>query len=88
MAMTKGPNSIYNVAYGKSITIQKLAEDIISITGSKSKIKHVPERAGDVKHSLAATDQLDNTGFMAGADFEKGLKQTVEFFRDEFVEKK
>jgi UDP-glucose 4-epimerase len=88
MAMTEGTNSIYNVAYGKSITIQKLAEDIISITGSKSKIKHVPERAGDVKHSLAATNQLDNTGFMAGADFEKGLKQTVEFFRDEFIGKK
>ena len=87
MAMTEEANSLYNVAYGRSITIQKLAEDIISITGSKSKIEHVPERAGDVKHSLAEIKQLADTGFKAVTDFDKGLRETVKFFRHELIEK-
>ena len=49
---------VFNVAYGKKITIKDLAQKIVVLTGSKSEIKHAPERAGDVKHSLAAIEKL------------------------------
>jgi len=73
---------VFNVAYGKKITINDLATTIISLTGSKSEIKHAPDRAGDVKHSMAAVDKLNATGFKPDASFAHGLQTTVEFFRN------
>jgi len=42
---------VYNVAYGGRITINDLARRIVRLTRSRSEIRHLPERAGDVKHS-------------------------------------
>ena len=73
---------VYNVAYGKKITINELAQLIIDITGSTSEIVHLEERAGDVKHSMAAIDKLHSTGFRPGSDFNKGMETTVNFFQN------
>ena len=73
---------VYNVAYGKKQTIEDVAKEIIRLTGSSSKIEHAPTRAGDVKHSQACIDRLIATGFTPGADFQNGLKQTIDFFTD------
>ena len=72
---------VYNIAYGKKITINDLASEIIRLTGSKSKIIHLPERAGDVKHSMAAVDKLNATGFKPSFNFDLGMKATVEYFQ-------
>lgn len=72
---------VFNVAYGRKITIKELAQQIIRMTDSKSKITHAPDRAGDVKHSLAAIDKLRATGFTPTSNFNDGLKATVGFFR-------
>ena len=71
---------VFNVAYGKKITINALAELIIKLTGSSSKIVHLEERAGDVKHSIAAVDKLSTAGFNHTSNFEQGLAKTIEFF--------
>ena len=72
---------VYNVAYGRRITIKTLAETICELTKSKSEIRYAPERPGDVKHSLAAVDKLLATGFKPSASFDEGLQRTVEFFQ-------
>jgi UDP-glucose 4-epimerase len=51
----------YNVGYGNSMTINQLASEIIRLTGSDSKIINAPDRPGDVKHSRANIDRLNNT---------------------------
>jgi len=71
---------VLNVAYGKKITINELAQTICTLTGSKSAIQHAPTRAGDVKHSLAAVDKLRAAGFKPTGDFAVGLKDTIDFF--------
>lgn len=71
---------VYNVAYGKKITINNLVDTIKKVTNSESKIIHKDERAGDVKHSMAGVDKLFATGLKHQHDFESGLKATVEFF--------
>jgi len=71
---------VFNVAYGKSATIRELAQKIITLTGSESAIKHAPERAGDVKHSLAAVEKLRAAGFVPPGNFSDGLKATIDFF--------
>jgi UDP-glucose 4-epimerase len=72
---------VYNVAYGKKITINCLVEKIKKITGSSSKVAHLPERAGDVKHSMAAVDKLLAAGFRPQSDFDQGLAATIEYFK-------
>ena len=73
---------VYNVAYGAKITIKELCQTICRLTGSRSEIKHGPERAGDVKQSMAAVDRLRATGFQPQGSLAEGLKTTVEFFRN------
>lgn len=73
---------VYNVAYGKKITINDLAKMIIEITDSSSEIVHLDERPGDVKHSMASIDKLLKTGFTPGSDFNEGMAKTVQFFKE------
>ena len=74
---------VYNIAYGKRITINDLVKLIKNVTNSDSEIVHLPERAGDVKHSMAAVDKLNTTGFKPSYDFDSGMKATVEFFQSQ-----
>jgi UDP-glucose 4-epimerase len=72
---------VFNVGYGQRITINDLATTICRLAGSKSKIEHGAERAGDVRHSLAAVEKLKAAGFRPSGNFDDGLKATVEYFR-------
>jgi len=68
---------VYNVACGRSITIQELAEKIVMLTGSKSTIQYAPLRAGDVKHSRASVDKINKTGYQAVTIFKEGLQRAI-----------
>ena len=68
---------VFNVAYGKKITINELCATICRLIGSKSEIKHATERAGDVKHSMAAIDRLRAAGFSPASDFQTSLQSTI-----------
>ena len=72
---------VFNVAYGGSIGIKELAHRIVALTGSNADITHLPVRAGDVKHSVAAIDKLAATGYAPGFGFDDGLAHTIAFFR-------
>ncbi len=71
---------VYNVAYGKKITINEWAKLIIKLTGSTSDIVHHEERTGDVKHTMASTSKLLATGFKPTGNFANGLETTIDFF--------
>lgn len=84
-AIQSSATGVFNVAYGRKITIQELAQQICTLTSSRSEIRHTAGRAGDVKHSLAAVDKLQSAGFMPSSNFSHGLKATVDFFRNSVV---
>jgi UDP-glucose 4-epimerase len=71
---------VFNVAYGRRITINELAQTICRLTHSPSEIKHAEARAGDVKHSLAAIDKLRAAGFTPTSNFAAGLDETIRWF--------
>ncbi|MEA2012280.1 MAG: NAD-dependent epimerase/dehydratase family protein [Verrucomicrobiota bacterium] len=75
---------VYNVAYGKKITINKLIKMILTITNSSSKVTHKKERSGDVRHSMASIEKILSTGFKFKADFDEGMIQTIEYFKRAF----
>jgi len=83
---TQSPaTGVFNVAYGQRRSVKELATTICQLTGSRSEIRHAPERAGDVKHSLAAVGRLRAAGFVPRSNLPEGLQATIEFFRSRAV---
>lgn len=79
-AQTPDLHGTFNVGYGNSMTVNDLAAYIVQLSGSASKITHLPERLGDVKHSRAAIDKLLSTGFQHVSSLEQGLTETLASF--------
>jgi UDP-glucose 4-epimerase len=80
-ATQSNETGVFNIAYGSRITINALAKIICQLTGSRSEIRHAPERAGDVKHSCASVDKIRGKGFIPVENREENLRETVEYFR-------
>jgi len=80
LAMNDTEPGFFNVAYGQRLAIHDLAEKIIELTGSSSTIEYAPERAGDVKHSMASLDKITAAGFEPASSLEDGLAATIQFF--------
>ena len=79
---SKSNGEFFNVAGGKRITINKLAEKIIENIGMDLKAKHLESRAGDIKHSLADISKAkDLIGFEPQFSLDKGLEITIDFFK-------
>jgi UDP-glucose 4-epimerase len=78
---TDGLAGTYNVGYGRRQTILALAEEIVKLTGSRSRIEFLAPRAGDVRHSLASTERLLAAGWQPRSSVSAGLAETVAYFR-------
>lgn len=77
LAAQKG-GDVFNVAYGKHITINELAKKIIELTHSKAKIIYHAERPGDIKHSQAdPTKIIQQLGFKPQYNLLEGLQMTI-----------
>lgn len=69
---------VYNIGTGKSTTILELADAIGEAHGSNTGLQFLPERPGDIRHSLAAVDRFrDLTGWDAGVGLSDGLRNTL-----------
>ena len=70
---------VCNIACGQRITVNQLAETMARALGRPDlDPEHRPERAGDVKHSLAdLTLARDTLGYRPIVDFETGLRATL-----------
>ena len=73
---------VYNVGYGTQISINELVKKILRETNSSSVVKYCNERVGDIKHSLGSVDKILSCGFKPHSDFEKGLEETIVYFRN------
>jgi len=69
---------ILNIASGRKISINQLVKKI----SNKLQSKHTKERPGDIKHSLASVKESKKIlGNYQKHTLEKGLKETVEFYK-------
>lgn len=70
-------HGVYNVGYGSHVSINELARTIVEITASNSTVEYLPNRPGDVKHSLASVSRLLSAGWSPQFDLESGLRITA-----------
>jgi UDP-glucose 4-epimerase len=72
---------VYNVGTGKSRTLNDVYQGIAKALDFKQAPQYGPERVGDVKHSLASIERAQkDLGYEPKADFEEGLKKTVDWY--------
>src|SRR5581483_11427058 len=75
---------VFNVATGTRFDLNETFQLLKKIIGYASEAKHGPERAGDVKHSLADLTRAEKQlGYSPQVDFEEGLRRTVQWYRRE-----
>jgi len=79
-----GVSGAFNIASGNSVTINKLVEIILRNSGSNSRVEHLNERPGDVKHSLAdislASEKLH---YNPVESLDKGIEDYIKWARTE-----
>jgi nucleoside-diphosphate-sugar epimerase len=80
--------TIINVACGKRITINELASKMARRLEKDLTPIHGPERAGDVKHSLAdLTRAREMLRYEPIVDFDRGLEVTMDWYKAAFTGK-
>ena len=81
-AMTKGAG-VYNIGGGHTISIQQLADKIIAITGSESRIRHESTVKGDAEHTYADIKKArEDLGWTPETPLETGLEMYKTWIRN------
>ena len=75
-------NGIVNVASGEKLSINQLYEIIQKTLASDIQPKYLPERQGDIRHSLADVSKMEKINYKVNSkDFVQQLKQTINWFK-------
>jgi len=78
----KAINQVYNIGFGQQTSLLQLAELLKKVAGSGIDPMHRPERAGDVKHSLADISKAKTLlGYDPAVSVEEGLRRTWEWYK-------
>lgn len=73
---------VFNVATGRRANLKDTFAALKAIIGYDGEVKFAPQRAGDVKHSLADITRIQKAlGYKPLVHFEEGLRRTVEWYR-------
>lgn len=77
---------VVNIACGDRITINAIIDLINKTVGKNVKANHVPERLGDVKHSLADISLAQKViGYKPVVRFSEGIATAIDWYRDNLL---
>ena len=78
---------VFNIATSQRVDLGQTFQILKKLTGYPGEVKYGPERAGDVKHSLADISLAEkHLGYKPKINFEEGLARTVAWYRNREVE--
>jgi UDP-glucose 4-epimerase len=78
----KVSGQVMNTATSSRITLNQTFNILCDLTGYKGKPAYAPERAGDIRDSLADISLAGNLlGYHPLVDFREGLRRTVEWYK-------
>lgn len=76
---------VYNVGAGDALSINELYSTMAAQLGVEQAPEYMPDRAGDVKHSLASLERIRaELGYEPNVSWREGLATTVEWYRGRF----
>ena len=75
---------VYNIACGERYTLNQLFDALRNEIGGEVEAIYGPDRAGDVKHSMAAIGRIqEELGYRVGLGFDEGIRRTVGWYQEE-----
>ncbi len=80
LACDSDKTGIFNIACGRSITINQLVDMINEILGKNIEPVYKEPRPGDIKHSLADISRARTFGYEPESDFKEELRETIRWF--------
>jgi nucleoside-diphosphate-sugar epimerase len=73
---------VFNVGCGRRYTLNRLVEVLQDLLHTSVRPRYLPDRPGDVRHSLADISAARSTlGYEPTVAFEEGLRRTVDWYR-------
>ncbi len=82
---SEGIGGVFNIGCGEAITVNDLYREIAAIVGSTRKATHAPERAGEIRHSLADVGRSRRRlGYEVRTDWRTGLEKTAGWYREQY----
>ena len=83
---TENPNAVnqvYNTACSERVSLNQMIKRLNEITGNSIKVTYGPERAGDVRHSLASIVKAKSLlGYYPKVFFDEGLEKAIDWYRE------
>jgi dTDP-glucose 4,6-dehydratase len=78
------PGEVYNIGGGTELTNRELTERLLTAAGADwSSVRHVEDRKGhDLRYSVDITKIHDELGYEPRVPFERGLADTVAWYRE------
>lgn len=77
LAAKSNQTGVFNIASGERVSINKLAEMIMELSGKDLKPVYEGVRKGDVKHSLADISKAKRIGYEPEYDLRRGLGEMI-----------
>jgi len=72
---------VFNVGCGERISLNTLWHTIATQTGTTAQPVYLPERAGDVRDSMASLEQIKAfLGYAPRVSLEEGLRRTIDYY--------
>lgn len=82
LVISKGkPGEVYNLGSDKALTMKELAELIVKLSGSKSVVGCIPRPDHDHQSRMPKLDKIRALGWQEQVELEKGLRETLEAFK-------
>jgi len=81
LAAQSDAGGVFNISYGESITINRLADMLMGLTGSRLAPVHQEPKVGDIRHSLADIAKSRTFGYEPRYSLASGLAETVRWFK-------
>jgi UDP-glucose 4-epimerase len=76
--------AVINIGTGLEVTINRLAREIIALSGSRSAIRYEPPRPGDIRRSVTAMDKAQALlDFRPRVGFQDGLRETLAWVQEQ-----
>jgi UDP-glucose 4-epimerase len=82
LALKKNLNGIFNVGTGKEIDVNELFLEVVKLLGFDFKEIHGAGLAGEQMRSCLNFDKIKKFGWIPEYDLEKGLRKTVDWFKE------
>jgi UDP-glucose 4-epimerase len=73
----------FNLACGNKVILEEVIKKINLILKAELRPIYIEERKGDIKNSCADITKARSLGYTPSVNFDKGLKQTIQYYKKE-----